>query len=531
MPPIQAFRLAGQYSLCILGTVALTAACIARAEQLPQAKDSYFTEAEKALQARLAHRTIEAQAKNIILFVADGHGIASVTASRIYQGQKRGDSGEENVLAMEDYSNFPYLALSKTYNDNAQTPDSAGTMTAIVTGVKTKQGVLSISKEVPKGNCQAAQKAELTTVLELAEQIGMSTGIVSTARLTHATSAANYAHSADRAYEDDSNLTDQQKADGCRDIARQLIEMSDSERGGNGIEVALGGGRLNFLPQDVTDPENPNKKGRRLDGRNLITEWSQRFQKSAYVWNQTDFEQVNPRNVDRLLGLFNPSHMEFELDRDQDAGGEPSLAEMTHKAIQILQKNPQGYFLQVESGRVDHAHHGTNAARALEDAVAFDAAIAQATQMTNPKDTLIIVTADHSHTLTLSGYAQRGNPILGLVHGLDDQGNPVDEPSPDFKGEPYPILGYANGPSAVVNTPRATTDAEATDPNYLQPSLIPMTSETHAGEDVAIYARGPWAHLFQGTVEQNYIFHVMDYAAKLQERAAQSAVATDRQGD
>ena len=511
-----------RFGLGGLGLAMLSAACMARADSLPQAKDSYFTEAQAALQARLANRPIEDQAKNIILFVADGHGIASVTASRIYQGQKRGETGEENFLAMEDYSNFPYLALSKTYNDNAQTADSAGTMSAMVTGVKTKQGVVSISKDVAKGDCQAAQKAELTTVLELAEQIGMSTGIVSTARLTHATSAANYAHAADRAYEDDSNLTDQQKADGCRDIARQLIELSDSERGGNGIEVALGGGRLNFLPQTVTDPENPNKKGRRLDGRNLISEWTQRFDNSAYVWNKTQFSNIHPQKVDHLLGLFDPSHMEFELDRSRDAAGEPSLAEMTEKAIQILKRNPQGYFLQVESGRVDHAHHGTNAARALEDAVAFDEAVAQAVEMTDPEDTLIIVTADHSHTLTLAGYAQRGNPILGLVRGLDEQGNPVDDPTPDFKGQPYPILSYANGPGAVVGLPRAQTDAEATDPDYLQPSLVPMASETHSGEDVAIYARGPWAHLFQGTVEQNYIFHVMDYAAKLQERASAS---------
>jgi len=521
MPLSKALRRLSLYGLCTLGCTTLAFAYFAKANNaLPQAKDSYFVEAEQALRARLANRPIETQAKNIVLFVADGHGVASVTASRIYQGQQRGETGEENVLAMEDYSNFPYLALSKTYNHNTQTPDSAGTMTAIVTGVKTKQGVLSVSKDVARGDCEAAQKAELTTVLELAEQIGLSTGIVSTARLTHATSAANYAHAADRAYEDDSNLTDEQKAAGCRDIARQMIELGD--RGGDGLEVALGGGRINFFPESVTDPENPNKTGRRLDNRNLAEEWTQQAN-SAYVWNQSEFDQINPLQVDRLLGLFNPSHMEYELDRAQDAGGEPSLSEMTEKAIQILERNPKGYFLQVESGRVDHAHHGTNAARALEDAVAFDAAVAQAVEMTDPQETLVIVTADHSHTLTLAGYAQRGNPILGLVRGVDGQGEPTTEFSPDLTGKPYPILGYANGPSAALDNPPALTDAEATDPDYLQPSLVPLGSETHSAEDVAIYARGPWAHLFQGTVEQNYIFHVMDYAAKLRERAADSA--------
>lgn len=232
-----------KYLVCTTCVALLTLACVARADGLPQSKDSYFTDAQAAIQERLAHRPIETQAKNIILFVADGQGISTTTAARIYQGQKRGETGEENELAFETYQNFPNLALSKTYNDNAQTADSAGTMSAMVTGVKTKQGVLSIGKEVPKGDCKAALDSELTTVLELAEQSGMSTGIISTARLTHATPAANYAHSADRAYENDSTLSKKQQKQGCRDIAQQLIELSDSKRGGNGIEVALGGGR------------------------------------------------------------------------------------------------------------------------------------------------------------------------------------------------------------------------------------------------------------------------------------------------
>ena len=283
--------------------------------------------------------------------------------------------------------------------------------------------------------------------------------------------------------------------------------------------MALGGGRSQFMPNTAKDPEDPNSSGKRLDKRDLTQEWTQRLKNSAYVWNQKDFDSIDPQKVDHLLGLFNPSHMEFELDRGGDIAGEPSLWDMTEKALQILSKNPNGFYLQVESGRVDHAHHGTNAARALEGAVAFDEAIARTLKLTDPNETLIIVTADHSHTMTISGYGKRGNPILGLAMSLDEQGQPTDIPMLALDGKPYPILSYANGPSAAAAVPRATTNAEATDIDYLQPSLVPLPSETHGGEDVAIYARGPWAHLFQGTVEQNYIFHVMEYAGKLRKRA------------
>ncbi|MEM9137498.1 MAG: alkaline phosphatase [Cyanobacteria bacterium P01_F01_bin.42] len=480
---------------------------------LPQSSDSYYIEAQTALQERLAYQPITNRAKNVILFVADGQGVSSITAARIYAGQKVGNTGEEHYLALETFANFPHLALSKTYNDNAQTPDSAGTMSAMMTGVKTKAGVLSISKDVLRGDCVAALNGELPTAIEMAEKIGMSTGVISTARITHATPAAGYAHAADRNYEDDSRLTPEQKAAGCRDIAAQLLDTPC----GNGLEVALGGGRRHFIPQTLADPEDRNRTGRRTDGRNLTQEWLDKYQKSAYVWNRADFESVNPFKIDHLLGLFEQSHMEFEADRYKDAGGEPSLEEMTEKAIQILSKNPKGFVLAVESGRVDHAHHAGNAARALEDSLAFDAAVAKAVEMTDPEETLTIVTADHSHTLSLAGYAQRGNPILGLVRGLDASGLPSKDPVLANDGLPYTAIGYINGPGALPK--RADlTKVDTTDIDYIQQALIPLNSETHSAEDVAIYARGPWAHLFSGTVEQNYIFHVIDYAAKLTER-------------
>jgi alkaline phosphatase len=182
---------------------------------------------------------------------------------------------------------------------------------------------------------------------------------------------------------------------------------------------------------------------------------------------------------------------------------------MTATAIEILQKNPDGFYLMVEAGRIDHAHHDGNAYRALTDTIALDEAVRMAQSMTSSDDTLIIVTADHSHTFTLAGYPSRGNPILGkaAINGV---------PQKDLSGKPYSTLGYANGPGYTGDGPRPDLSAiDTMHPDYLQEAAIPLEDETHGGEDVAIYADGPLAHLFHGTMEQNVIYHVMAAALGL----------------
>jgi alkaline phosphatase len=217
--------------------------------------------------------------------------------------------------------------------------------------------------------------------------------------------------------------------------------------------------------------------------------------------------------------------MQFELDRAKDKAGEPSLAEMTTKAIQILKRNPKGFFLLVEGGRIDHAHHGGNAIRALEDTSAMDDAVKAALAATNARDTLIVVTADHSHVLTMSGYPSRTTPILGLA----DDG--TGKPAMAGDAKPYTILGYANGPGAEPDgKPRANlSNVDTTAHDHRQQALVPMRAETHGGEDVPIYASGPWAHLFQGVVDQQYIFHVMNHAGRIKQRA-EAAIKHRRKG-
>ncbi|MFS1525113.1 alkaline phosphatase [Microbulbifer sp. 2304DJ12-6] len=477
---------------------------------LPQVqRDSdWFKEGRQAVEAARAQaiNNTPGAAKNIILFVGDGMGISTVTAARILAGQQRGLSGEEYQLSFE---RMPFSGLVKTYNTNQQTPDSAGTMTALVTGVKTKAGVLSVAEDVARGDCSASLGRPLTTAIELAEALNKSTGIISTARITHATPAATYAKVPERGWEAFA-------PDGCRDIAAQFVALE----AGDGIDVAMGGGRRNFLPAEETDLEG--EKGRRADGRNLIREWQARYgdgvTNAIYVEDSAGFEAVDIASTDKLLGLFHPSHMRYEADRGNDVAGEPSLAEMTATGLELLQKNTNGYFLMVESGRIDHGHHAGNAYTALTEAVAFAEAIQYAMDNTSAEDTLIIVTADHSHVMTIAGYPTRGNPILGKVVGNDRSGEAETAYALAADGLPYTTLTYANGPGHSFDDHGGRKDLTSTDTtamDYRQDALVPTGSESHAGEDVGVWARGPGAHLVSGTNEQNYLFHVMARAGGL----------------
>ena len=475
----------------------------------------WFDDAQSALAARKKIKPITGRAKNVILFVADGMDPTTVAAARIFDGQSRGEDGEENLLSFEQ---FPNIAMSKTYTTDHQVPDSAGTMSAMVTGVKTKSGVLSVTDAVRHGDCASALAAVTPTLGELAEQAAMSTGVISTAEITHATPGAVYAHTPNRGWATDARMPEEAKAAGCTDIARQLIEFSH----GDGIDLALGGGRAHFLPTTATDPEDDGATGARSDDRDLTAEWTAKSADHIFVWNETQFAAA-PANA-KILGLFESSHLEFEADRTEDKGGEPSLADMTKKAIEILSNNSNGFFLMVEAGKVDHAHHGGNAYRALSDTQEYAQAVAVARAMTSEKDTLIVVTADHGHTMAFQGYPQKGNNILGLANDTDDSG--VAAPILGRDGKPYTTLGYANGPGTVFTSSvdlsdgRPTPDADGVkEKNYRQQALIPTWSETHGGQDVTIYASGPRAYLFGGVVEQNYIFHVIDDALNLRKRA------------
>jgi alkaline phosphatase len=433
------------------------------------------------------------KAKNVILFIGDGMGISTITAARIYEAQKRGETGEENSLSFE---RFPNVALVKTYNTNAQVPDSAGTATAIHSGVKTRIGVLGIGPEAEKGVCQGALAHPLPLLGEEVKARGLALGIVTTTRLTHATPASVYSRSADRDWEADTNIPAGQQQ-GCKDIARQLSEAN--------FDVALGGGTAMFY--------GANGGGRRADpGADLPTQWAAR---SGGVVVK-DAAGLTAAPMDKpVLGLFNPSHMTFMVDRKANSP-EPTLTDMTAQAIARLQGDRDGFYLMVEGGRIDHAHHAGQAGYALEEAVEFARAVQWAIDHTDPAETLIMVTADHSHVFTIAGYPQRGNDILGLVvppKGNGEDGGDGSSPLLAADGRPYTTLGYANGPGGIHVDEDG--DGEHARPlpqtgvSARQQALVPLGSETHGGEDVALFATGPGAGRARGVIEQNVIYAII----------------------
>lgn len=167
----------------------------------------------------------------------------------------------------------------------------------------------------------------------------------------------------------------------------------------------------------------------------------------------------------------------------------------------------------VEAGRIDHSHHAGNAFRALTDTIELSNAVKVALENVNLEETLIIVTSDHSHTFNMAGYPERGNPILGIVKTPDEAGKLIGHLAKDTQDKPYTTLSYANGPGYVNGDKRPNlTHVDTTAPDYKQAAAIPMYSETHSGEDVAIYATGAGSQTVHGTIEQNVIYHIMKYA-------------------
>jgi alkaline phosphatase len=442
------------------------------------------------------------EARNVIFFLGDGMGPTTVTATRIY---KYGEAGKLHMEALTR------TARIRTNSHDAQTTDSAPSMSAYMTGVKMNNEVLSMTPETqaydPTGKaylsgtdstCPATGNGTpVTTLLELAKAGGKAVGAVTTTRITHATPAATFSHLCHR--------------DGENDIAAQVVPGSGKFNAalGGGVDVLLGGGRKFFLPTTALPVA-----GKRTDGKDLTA-----FLTTAgytYVATGNELKAVNTTTTSKLVGLFNADHLNYELDRAKSAIDEPSLADMTETAIKVLQHGSAGYFLMVEGGRIDHALHGTNAKRALEDTVAFDDAIQRALSLVDLKDTLIVVTADHDHTMTFNGYSHRGNPILGKVtdtKATKVAGAPVLAVAGD--GLPYSTLVFGNGGGARNPTREDLTSVDTTADAYLQTVGVVMGtpgSETHGGGDVMLLSGGAGSAGFKGTIDNTRVFALVKAA-------------------
>ncbi|XP_051779746.1 alkaline phosphatase-like [Erpetoichthys calabaricus] len=464
-------------------------------ERLPK---FWYDTASSHIQRSLLYENSVKTARNIILFIGDGMGLNTIVSTRILKGQLQGQSGEEYSLAMDS---FQHTSLSKTYCTDSQVADSSCAATAFLCGVKSNKFTVGLSANATYNLCNSTVGNEVHSLLSWAKDAGKSVGFVTTTRVQHATPAPLYAHCPNRYWYSDASIPADQRKPGCLDIAYQLVHNIRD------IEVIMGGGRQHMSPQGTPDIEYPNEnryQGQRLDGLNLIDKWREMkgTKNATYVWHRDQLDKVDPERTDYLMGLFEPGDLAYELERNSST--DPSIVEMVDKAVHILRKNTQGFFLFVEGGKIDQGHHSGRAKLALYEAMLLDNAIERALELTDASETLTVVSADHSHTLSLGGYTDRGNPIFGFAPQVSD----VD-------GMPYTSLLYANGPGfRVVNGQRSNPQNHSiSHKDYTPQAAVPLVEETHAGEDVPVYAQGPWSHLFKGTNEDVFIAHAMAYAA------------------
>lgn len=391
---------------------------------------------------------VTAPAKNVILLIGDGMGFPQLTLARIDKAGVNLSEYASIELFMDGMEQTGYVS---TFSANSFVTDSAPAATAMATGHKTNNGVIGQdATAIPKKK----DGKNLTTILELAEKAGLSTGLITTTRITHATPAAFYAHVDNR--DNESEIADQ-------------LSMSN-------VDVILGGGLQYFIGKN--DSVLNCEESKRDDDRNLLADFSS--QGYAFVSNGTAFQKVDAKKTQKLLGLFESSHMQYELVRQSSIEMDPSLSEMTEKALAILSKNPRGFFLMVEGGRIDHAGHERNLSNTVADTLAFDEAVKTALDFAFQKnDTLVIVTADH----------ECGGLVLQPEDLSDYEGGVID---------PFFASGTARTPG----------------PRY--DFITEMDEATHTAVDVPIMASGPGAeNVSPGKLDNIQIFGIMKEALGL----------------
>ncbi|XP_063704307.1 membrane-bound alkaline phosphatase-like [Culicoides brevitarsis] len=400
------------------------------------------------------------------------------------------------------YETLPAVGMAKTYCINSQVADSACTSTAYLCGIKANFYTVGVNGKVKLDDCSFNETNKAPSIAKWALDAGKAAGLVTTTSVTNASPAGVFGHASNRFWELDSGVV----SSGCDpevtdDLAEQIVRSDVGSR----LKVILGAGSSLFRGKNSVG-EN-GEMGAREDGVDLIAEWKNST-KGSYVWNKEMLMKINPKKTSRLLGLFHSYSMLYNLEVLEQGRQhlDPSLAEMTEKAIDMLKTEKKGFFLFVEGGRIDHGNHENRAKIALDETVEFSKAIQAAMDKVNMKETLIVVSADHSHAFSYSGYPERDADILGINEDLAED------------GLSSMFLSYANGQGFKKHVDQE--NGGRIDPKpfprpiyFEYPSMIPTQYETHGGEDVGIYAGGPWAELFTGVMEQHTIPHLMAYAA------------------
>jgi alkaline phosphatase len=335
-----------------------------------------------------------AEPRNVILLIGDGMGPEAVGLAVYYN---RFMNGMDKRLNMERLMAAGNTGYCLTYQYGTVVTDSASAATALASGVKTRDAIIGKDHD----------GRPMKTIVDIGRQLGKSTGVISNTRMTHATPAAFYASVIHRDMENE--------------IAAQLVERGD-------LTVAFAGGARHFIPADTKVEDHPALKGigkearwgksQRKDNRDLVSEAKN---KGYYlVTNNKELLTLDVQKTEKVLGLFSAEEFSSAIDRQpQHQTGLPNLSQMTGKALEVLSKNPQGFFLVVEGGQIDHVSHGNDVASVLHEMLEFDQAVGLVMSFAgqNP-DTLVVVTADHdTGGLAISFSNNNPPPPLKLASG------------------------------------------------------------------------------------------------------------------
>jgi alkaline phosphatase len=373
--------------------------------------------------------------RQIILFVSDALATRPLTAARLYAG------GAEHRLELE--KSFPHTALLRNASEEFAVPDTASAATAIATGRRTRHRAVAAT-----GKGRAFE-----TILEKARAEGRAIGLVTNAVLTAPSAAAFYAHTA-RPEENDG-------------IALQLFERE-------WMKVVLGGGRGDFQPE--------GDGGRRKDGRDLVAEWKGKG--VEVVRNKAELEVAQGGDSGRVVGLFSQGALAY-ANQMESGSEQPSLADMTRRAIELLRSHRRGYVLVVDAALFTAACEGNQAERALREVLALDEAVSVALREAGEKALVLAVGRHGTGGLSLSGY-----PLLKQQKGE------FFGPAPSG----YPYLSWAtgpNGPQAGATVPRN------------EPAAVSQPSGLNTAEDMIAVGRGPGAERLSGFLDNTVIFSIL----------------------
>ncbi|RWS23462.1 alkaline phosphatase-like protein, partial [Leptotrombidium deliense] len=435
----------------------------------------WYRENRILLQSKVKHakqyfnaKTIGSKAKNVIFFLGDGMGLTTITSARIYMNRRQGTDPLFDTLS---YEKFPFTGLVKVNNLDKMVSDSAAAATSYLRGVKTNYGVIGCTGKVKEDDCYSSKIEEnrVDSILDWAIKEGKSAGFVTTTDVTHATPAGSYAHTAQRDWRSSA-------PEPCLDVAQQLIHGNT----GKNLSVIFGGGRERFYCKNCAE------RGNRRDNRDLVQEWlnnkKNEKKRAKFITTANELQALDTSNTDTVMGLFASEHMEYNLMKESSSS-EPSITQMTMKALEVLQKNKNG-------GRIDLAHHKNRPRLAIDETFEMHKAVQTVLEKVNLNDTLIVVTADHSQTLAINGQFGRGDGLFDIT----DYG--------------FSILTYGNGPGYKSG---ATSRKELRNPKASVKSAGYTSLAKHGGEDVPIYAVGPGAHLLTGVFDQTFIAHAISY--------------------